>query len=191
MHIISLEVTAAHLRRAAKIVQGVAYTGGLILFVGTRKNQSRFVVRASELAGGYHIFDRWRPGTLTNGDQLLSGCDLKVVSELDEELPEYAHKVEDSPPLKPDLVVCFNPLENSALLQECANLVIPTIGVIDTDADASKVTYPIPANDDSLRSIGLIAGVLGRAGEAGQNERLAQSKAGNLPYDRVHLAQRA
>ncbi|KAM5453494.1 hypothetical protein MaudCBS49596_002697 [Microsporum audouinii] len=189
VHIISLDVTAAHLRRAAKVVQEVARVGGLILFVGTRKGHKRAVVRAAELAQGCHVFDRWVPGSLTNSLQILQKCEVKLVDALDREVdyPGFQKIDPERAPLKPDLVVCFNPLENKPLLQECASMNIPTIGVIDTDADPTRVTYPIPANDDSPRCISVIAGVLGRAGEEGQKKRLEQSAAGDLPYKPIVL----
>jgi small subunit ribosomal protein S2 len=182
VHIISLEVTAAHLRRAAKVVQEVARRGGMILFVGTRDGQDRAVARAAELAKGYHLFERWIPGSITNGQQILGRCKTKVVNELDEEVPGFEEQLYDRPVLRPDLVVCMNPLENYVLLHECALNNIPTIGVIDTNADPTWVTYPIPANDDSLRCIQVIAGVLGRAGEAGQKQRLAAAAQGYITY---------
>jgi small subunit ribosomal protein S2 len=150
LHIISLEVTAAHLRRAAKVVEGVAYHGGIILFVGTRPGQSRCVVKAANLARGYHLFERWIPGSITNGDQILSNCKMRVVDELDNDIdmPSVQEKIADHRSLKPDLVVCLNPLENYICLHECGLQNIPTIGIIDTDADPTWVTYPIPANDD-------------------------------------------
>ncbi|KAJ4348158.1 uncharacterized protein N0V89_009530 [Didymosphaeria variabile] len=182
VHIISLEATAAHLRRAAKVVKEVAKRGGLVLFVGTREGQDRAVARASELAKGYHLFERWIPGSITNGQQILGKCLTKVVNEKDEEIPGFEEQLYDRPVLRPDLVVCLNPLENYVLLHECALNNIPTIGVIDTNADPTWVTYPIPANDDSLRCIQVIAGVLGRAGEAGQKERLTLAENGQVTY---------
>ncbi|KAL5401130.1 hypothetical protein PMIN04_013130 [Paraphaeosphaeria minitans] len=182
VHIISLEATAAHLRRAAKVVHEVSRRGGLVLFVGTRDGQDRAVARASELAKGYHLFERWIPGSITNGQQILSKCRTKVVNAKDEEIPGFEDQLVDRPVLRPDLVVCMNPLENYVLLHECALNNIPTIGVIDTNADPTWVTYPIPANDDSLRCIQVIAGVLGRAGEAGQKQRLALAESGRVTY---------
>jgi small subunit ribosomal protein S2 len=148
VHIISLEVTAAHLRRSAKVVQEVCRRGGMVLFVGTRDGQDRAVARAAELAKGYHLFERWIPGSITNGQQILGRCRTKVVNELDEEVPGFEEQLFDRSVLRPDLVVCLNPLENYVLLHECALNNIPTIGVIDTNADPTWVTYPIPANDD-------------------------------------------
>jgi small subunit ribosomal protein S2 len=148
VHIIALEATAAHLRRAAKVVQEVSKRGGMILFVGTRDGQDRAVVTASQMAKGYHLFERWIPGSITNGQQILGKCRTKVVDEFDEEVTGYDEQLYDRPVLRPDLVVCLNPLENYVLLHECALNNIPTIGVIDTNADPTWVTYPIPANDD-------------------------------------------
>lgn len=148
VHIISLETTAAHLRRAAKVVEGVAYHGGLILFVGTRPGQSSAVVKAAQLAKGCHLFERWIPGSITNGDRILAKCGIKAVDKDDEVLDGFEDKIEKWRSLRPDLVVVMNPLENYILLHECGLNNIPTIGVIDTDADPTWVTYPIPANDD-------------------------------------------
>jgi small subunit ribosomal protein S2 len=189
VHIISLDVTAAYLRRAAKVVEEVAARGGIILFAGTRKDQKRAVVRAAELAKGYHIFERWIPGALTNGEQILGHCETMVVNARDEPLPEFKRDLADRPSVKPDLVVCLNPLENVVLLHECGLNNVPTIGIIDTDADPTRVTYPIPANDDSTRATTLIAGILGRAGEAGQRRRLKAAKSGRTTYQPITAEQ--
>lgn len=148
IHIISLETTAAHLRRAAKVVEGVAYHGGLILFVGTRPGQGPAVVTAAEMAKGCHLFEKWIPGSITNGDQILAKCGIRAIDAEDRNVEGYEEKIAEWKALKPDLVVCLNPLENYILLHECGLNNIPTIGVIDTDADPTWVTYPIPANDD-------------------------------------------
>ncbi|KAK6520416.1 37S ribosomal protein, mitochondrial [Arthrobotrys conoides] len=197
IHLISLDVIAAHLRRAAKVVHGVSKNGGIIIFVGTRDGQERAVVEAAKRAKGYHVTERWVPGTITNKDQLLGDQKLRVLDNLDQEIPlteeqklslkrKLAGKqrdpdrfqVEDTVQLpfgygaiRPDLVVCLNPLENKTMLQECAQYRIPTIGIIDTDVDPTCVTYPIPANDDSLRCVQLIVGILGRAGQEGMLAR--------------------
>lgn len=185
IHIIALDQTAAYLRRAAKVVEELAARGGLILYVGTRPGHKDAVVRAAELTKGYHVFERWIPGALTNGEQILGHCERKVVNAFDEELPSFKRTLVDRRPIRPDLVVCLNPVENVPLLHECALNNIPTIGVIDTDADATSVTYQIPANDDSMRSASLIAGVLGRAGEDGQKRRLAMAQKGLFSYKPV------
>lgn len=187
IHIISLDVTAAHLRRACRVISGVAERAGLILFVGTRPGQDRCVVNAAKLAGGCHLFQRWIPGSITNGNQILGSTRLKVVDELDREMKGYDEELGEHPVLKPDLVVCLNPLENWVMLRECGINHIPTIGIIDTDADPTWVTYPVPANDDSLRCVQLIAGTLGTAAAEGQQRRLELAKKGEITYRPVKL----
>lgn len=182
IHIISLDQTAAHLRRACRVVSGVAERGGLILFVGTRPGQDTCVVKAAQMAGGCHLFERWTPGSITNGHQILGQCKMKVVDELDREIKGFDDELRERQVLKPDLVVCLNPLENWVMLHECGLNTIPTIGVIDTDANPTWVTYPIPANDDSIRCVQVIAGVLGRAGQEGQARRKEMAMKGVVTY---------
>ena len=148
IHVISLEQTAAHLRRAARVVEEVAYLGGLMLFVGNRKGQMEVTARSAELAGACHLFSRWVPGTITNRDQIIGRGGLHVVDEKDRPLSGFEGHLTERRPLMPELVVVLNPLENYTMLQECAQENIPTIGLIDTDADPTQVTYVIPGNDD-------------------------------------------
>ena len=122
-----------------------------------------------------------------------------MVNEFDEEIPGFGNQLVDRAALKPDLVVCLNPLENYVMLHECGLNNIPTIGIIDTDANPTWVTYPIPANDDryfplkslieefcsppsSLRCVQVIAGVLGRAGQEGQAARRAAAARNHITY---------
>ncbi|SMR60238.1 unnamed protein product [Zymoseptoria tritici ST99CH_1E4] len=186
VHIISPDVTASHLRRACKIVSGVTERGGLVLFVGTREGHARAVVKAAGMAKGCHLFTKWIPGSITNGQQILGGCAKKVVNELDQEVEGFEAQLGSKAALKPDLVVCLNPLENYILLHECGLNKIPTIGIIDTDANPTWVTYPIPANDDSLRCVQVVAGVLGRAGQEGQEARARLARRGIVSYSATH-----
>lgn len=148
IHIISLETTAAHLRRAAKVVEEVSYRGGLVLFAGTRKGQMEIVTEAAKEAKACHLFSKWTPGSITNKNLILGSRAVNIVNERDEVLPGFESFRGEVQPLVPDLVVCFNPLENYTLLYECGLAGVPTIGVIDSDADPTWVTYTIPANDD-------------------------------------------
>lgn len=186
IHIIAPDTTASHLRRACKIVSGVTERGGLVLFVGTREGQARAVVKAAQLADGCHLFTKWIPGSITNGQQILGRCAKKVVDEHDQDVGGFEDQLGAKAAIKPDLVVCLNPLENYVLLHECGLNNIPTIGICDTDANPTWVTYPIPANDDSLRAVQVIAGVLGRAGEQGQALRKTAAKDGVITYSPRH-----
>lgn len=185
IHIISLEITLSYLRRAAKVVQEVARRGGIILFVGTRKGHREIVVNSAKVAEpSYHIFSRWIPGSLTNGQQILGDGALRVVNASDNEIDKYRKALSTSShaALRPDLVICLNPLENEVLLHECGLYNVPTIGIVDTDCNSSWVTYPIPANDDSLRSVTLISGVLARSAQRGQRLRMDAAAEGRTTY---------
>jgi len=169
IHIISLEQTAAHLRRAARVVEGVARNGGLVLFVGSRQGHDRCVVGAARMAAGCHLFGKWVPGTITNGTRIVGHGAVVEKDFADRISPDGPLVGQD--PLRPDLVVCLNPLENYTMLHECGLYGIPTIGVIDTDANPTWVTYPIPANDDrfagSLFFSFLLPFPVGRANQGG------------------------
>ena len=189
IHIISLDVTAAHLRRACQVVHGVAEHGGLILYVGTRPGQDLAVVEAAKNTEGCHLFEKWKPGSITNAHQILRNGEAKAVDQYDRLIEGYEDELNELPKLKPDLVVCLNPMENWVLLHECGLHNVPTIGVIDTNADPTWVTYPIPANDDSIRCTNVIAGALGMAGKEGTEARRAKAIQGEITYNPVDLVE--
>jgi small subunit ribosomal protein S2 len=149
--IIDLDQTLPMLRRAVNLVRAVAYADGQIVFIGTRPDLRPVVQKAAERLGarGYHVGDRWLPGTLTNKIQMHS---LNVVK---------------TTKVVPDLVILLNPLANINAIRECAIEHVPTIGIIDSNADPRIVMYPIPANDESTRTAELVAGVLSIAGREG------------------------
>lgn len=170
LHIIDLDQTLIHLRTAAKVVEGVAERGGIILFIGTRENLQRPLEIAAERCGGYYVASRWVPGTITNCTE-ISTWDRQEVDFEDKPTGKVLDADEVRSLVKPDLVVILNPVENRVAVRECIQSRIPTIGVIDTDSESSLVTYPIPANDDSVRCLTLLIGVLSKAGESGKLKR--------------------
>ncbi|KAH9854023.1 ribosomal protein S2, flavodoxin-like domain-containing protein [Lenzites betulinus] len=149
--IIDLDHTLPLLRRAAQVVRGVAARGGSVVFVGTRADLRPAVRLAAERMGkqGYHVGERWLPGTLTNKVHMFG--------------PEVARDEQ----VVPDLVVFLNPIPNIHAIRECALEHVPTIGVVDSNVDPRIVMYPIPANDESTRTAELIAGLLSVAGREG------------------------
>ena len=154
--IIDLDQTLPLLRRAANVTRAIAQRGGSVLFLGTRPDLRPVVEKSASRLGetqGFYVGERWLPGTLTNRMQSF-GPD--VVRNLD---------------IVPDLVVLLNPLANMNAIRECAISHVPTIGIVDTNADPRIVMYPIPANDESTRTAELIAGVLSLAGQEGKVRR--------------------
>jgi len=98
------------------------------------------------------------PGTLTNKVQFFGSQDA-----LEQRMT-------------PDLIIFLNPLSNMNAIAECAIEHVPTIGIVDSNVDPRILMYPIPANDESLRTAELIAGVLSIAGREGAALGAAQRK---------------
>ncbi|AOA64071.1 mitochondrial 37S ribosomal protein MRP4 PAS_c131_0005 [Komagataella phaffii GS115] len=172
LHIIDLEQTLIYLKRASKVVQGVAEKGGLILFLGTRDGQRRSLEEAASRVKGYFVSSRWIPGTLTNCTEISGTWQRHEVDLEDTPTGRNLEGDELSSLVKPDLIVILNPVENRNALKEAMYARVPTIGIVDTDSEPSLVTYPVPGNDDSNRSTDLILGVLSKAGELGRRRRL-------------------
>jgi small subunit ribosomal protein S2 len=149
--IIDMDTTLPLLRRAAALVRAVAKNDGTILFVGTRPDLRGAVRQAASRLGsqGFHVGERWLPGTLTNKVEMFGADAVKRTR------------------IVPDLVVFLNPLANVNAIRECAIEHVPTIGIIDSNVDPRLVMYPIPANDESTRTAELVAGVLSVAGREG------------------------
>ncbi|CUS20615.1 LAQU0S01e10660g1_1 [Lachancea quebecensis] len=175
IHIIDLNKTLSSLKRAAKVVQGVAEKGGTVLFLGTRDGQKRALQEAAKRTNGFYVSTRWIPGTLTNPTEISSVWERHEVDFADTPTNRPLTADEEAAIVKPDLLVILNPTENRNALNEAMQARIPTVGIIDTDSEPSLVTYPIPGNDDSLRSVNLILSVLAKAGEAGLKSRLAKA----------------
>ncbi|KIM28819.1 hypothetical protein M408DRAFT_8598 [Serendipita vermifera MAFF 305830] len=169
--IIDLEQSLPLLRRAANVVRAIAQNNGMILFVGTSPSLRPIVAKAAERLGaenGFHIGERWLPGTLTNRIGLFGSEAAKTKK------------------LKPDCVVFLNPLNNLHAIRECAIEHIPTIGITDSNVDPRIVMYSIPANDESIRTAELVAGVLSLAGQQGLKWRNTQRAPLEDPTDESH-----
>ncbi|CAI4039374.1 hypothetical protein SMKI_08G0370 [Saccharomyces mikatae IFO 1815] len=175
IHIIDLNQTLSHLKRAAKVVEGVSESGGIILFLGTRQGQKRGLEEAAKKTHGYYVSTRWIPGTLTNSTEISGIWEKHEIDSHDNPTQRPLSPNETSKQVKPDLLVVLNPTENRNALLEAIKSRVPTIAIIDTDSEPSLITYPIPGNDDSLRSVNFLLGVLARAGQRGLQNRLARN----------------
>ncbi|CAG8646934.1 4010_t:CDS:2, partial [Ambispora leptoticha] len=168
--IIDLEQTLIYLRRACKVTREISFLGGIILFIGTRPGIfGKVTIEAAKRAEAYQVAKRWIPGTITNSSQVLRKMLLedqeRAASNRDPQQQEVLKA------FKPDLMIILNPIENQIAIAEAHSANIPTIGIVDSDFDPGRVSYPIPANDDSVRSVELIAGVLSVAARDGLNHR--------------------
>ncbi|KAK6907789.1 30S small subunit ribosomal protein S2 [Kwoniella mangroviensis CBS 10435] len=159
LSIIDLDQTLPILRRTAALVRDVVKADGIVLIVGTRDGHKKMIHRAKERLedNGYAVND-WMPGVLTNSETFF-GIEPMLNKSY-----------------KPDLVIFLNPSENTAAIRECTARHIPTVGIVDTDTDPRIVTYPIPANMESMRTAELVVGTLSIAGQEGRRLRLKEAE---------------
>jgi small subunit ribosomal protein S2 len=174
IHIIDLEQSVPMLHQALQAVRDVAANGGRILFVGTKRQAQEKIAAAAQRCGQYYVNHRWLGGMLTNW-KTISGS-IRRLRELDEKLlsAETQHGLTKKELLQltrekdkleralggikemgglPDAIFIIDVTRESIAVQEATNLKIPVIAVVDSNADPSGVTYPIPGNDDALRAI--------------------------------------
>ncbi len=182
VHIINLEETVKHLNTAIEFVKKVVGKNGEILFVGTKKQAKDIVQQEADRCGMYYIVERWLGGTLTNfstikksikrlkalekeGSSIYENLTKKEIQMLNRErlkLSDQHRGIKDMRRL-PDAIVIVDVDRELTALQEAIRLEIPVIAIIDSNCDPRIVNYPIPANDDSIRTIQLIVSALADA----------------------------
>ncbi|KAJ3308167.1 37S ribosomal protein, mitochondrial [Boothiomyces sp. JEL0838] len=188
IHIINLDHTITALRRACGLIFETAAEGGNIVFVGTKPSLHKLTVNAAQQNNAFFII-HWIGGLITNKERILRrsvGYDPDKVSqsllpqstldnlEEDGELEDVKNLLKKQPFVhKPDLIVLLDYANNKWAAHEANLANIPVVAICDTDCDPTGVSYPIPANDDSVAGVGLIAGVLGKACREG-HERWMQ-----------------
>ncbi|SCZ90235.1 BZ3500_MvSof-1268-A1-R1_Chr1-3g01858 [Microbotryum saponariae] len=176
---IDLRQTLPALRRAAQVVRGVVERDGIVVFVGSLKGTEKTLwTNAQRLGPNGYAVTKWLPGTISNAREVFKHSEIPFTVP---PTPSYGggrDKREKAPTkptptsFKPDLMILLSPTLNEHALREATSNEIPTIGIMDTDLDPRLVTYSIPANDDSPRTIELIAGVLGMAGKDGLQRKV-------------------
>jgi len=179
VHIINLEETVKHLNTAIEFVKKIVEKNGEILFVGTKKQAKDIVQQEADRCGMFYIVERWLGGTLTNfstikksikrlkalekeGSSIYENLTKKEIQMLNRErlkLSDQHRGIKDMRRL-PNAVVIVDVDREITALTEAIRLEIPVIAIVDTNCDPRIVNYPIPANDDSIRTIQLIISAL-------------------------------
>lgn len=182
VHIIDLESTIKAVNEAAAYVKKIVSKDGEILFVGTKKQAQDIVQQEADRCSMFYIVERWLGGTLTNfstikksikrlkllekeGSNLYENMTKKETQMLNREKVKLADQhrgIKDMRRL-PDLVVVVDAQYEDTAIKEARRLDIPTIAIVDSNTDPNKVTYAIPANDDSMRTINIIISALADA----------------------------
>ncbi len=183
IYIIDLQKTAKKIEEAYKALKEIAEAGGKVLFVGTKKQAQEAAEESAVRTNMYFITERWLGGTLTNFKTIRSRIKrLEDIEKMEEDgtfelLPkkeviqikkEYEKLNKNLRGIRemkkiPEALVIVDPRKEEIAIKEARILGIPVFGVVDTNCDPDMVDYVIPGNDDAVRSVKLMIGVLANA----------------------------
>jgi small subunit ribosomal protein S2 len=196
IYIIDLLQTETLLERARAFVENLAARGGIVLFVGTKKQAKDTIREVAEEAGMLYVNERWLGGLLTNFNTIRKRInrlhDLTRLSEEGqlsllptkermsmqaelEKLTTNLYGVRNMERL-PDAVFVTDLKVEEIGVREAARLHIPTIGLVDTNCDPELVDYVVPGNDDAIRSNELVIRAIGAAAAQGRGVFLRQEE---------------
>lgn len=213
IHIIDLQKTVVRANKAAEFVKEIAANGGTLIFVGTKKQAIEPIEEAAQKCGQFYVTKRWLGGMLTNFETIKASIDrLKKIEQMKEKgeldfytkkeragiekeyirLSEYLNGIKDMKNSPAAMFVVDLPKEHIAVL-EAKRLGIPVIGIADTNSDPESIDFPIPGNDDAIRSIKLFSNLVADsyiegAKEYEQKIRASTDKASDLAKEKEAAA---
>ena len=191
IYIIDLQKTVKKIDEAYDFMKEVGATGKPVLFVGTKKQAQQAIVDEANRCGMYYVSERWLGGMLTNHKTIATR--IKRLNEINrmaedgtfeklskkevvklrgeaEKLEKYLGGMKDMKGM-PGALFIVDPKKERIAVKEARILGIPIVGIVDTNCDPDDVDYIIPANDDAIRAVKLIAGRMADAViEANQGE---------------------
>jgi len=190
IHIIDLRKTLDRLRLAESVVRKVVLGGEKVLFVCTKPQLRGIVEEEAARCGGFYVTERWLGGMLTNFQTIRQQIRrLKELERGQEEnafefytkkeqlmlererlkLEKYFSGVKDMGRL-PGAMFVVDARREMIAVKEANRLGIPVIAIADTNADPDRIDYPIPGNDDAIRSVGLISKAIADAAQSARRE---------------------
>lgn len=191
LSIIDLQKTGYLLNEALKVVSQIARNNGRILFVATKKQASDVIASTAKRCGQYYVNHRWLGGMLTNWQTVSKS--IKTLREIEEQLSKddvglnkkeklvlerKRQKLESTlGGIKdmggyPDLVFIIDTHRESLAVAEAKKIKVPVMAILDSNCNPDEITYPIPGNDDSIKSIKLYCHLLSEAILAGIRENM-------------------
>jgi small subunit ribosomal protein S2 len=192
IYIIDLQETQRLLIEAYEYVKKVASEGGIILFVGTKKQTQDIIESYAKECGMPYVKNRWLGGTLTNFETITKRT--KRIDEIEnmeksgifERLPkkevlgirkEYEKLLLNIGGIRnmkklPDVLYAIDPNKEMIAIKEARKLGIPIVAITDTNCDPDLIDFIIPGNDDAIRSCSLITGVISEAIKKGKEEKI-------------------
>jgi small subunit ribosomal protein S2 len=183
IHIIDLAKTVEKLEEAYKEIKTIADNGGNFLFVGTKKQASEVSREEAARSNSYYVTERWLGGTLTNFRTIRKRVKrLEEIEEMEkngtfdvlpkkeviglkkeyEKLNRVLGGIREMNKL-PQAIIVVDPKKEINAIHEARKLNIPVFGLVDTNCDPDDVDFAIPANDDAVRSVKVVLGVLNNA----------------------------
>lgn len=188
-HIIDLTKTVAGLEEAMAFLTDTAAAGKQVLLVGTKRQAQDTVKKLAEATGMPYVTERWLGGMLTNWNTI--GGRVKHLQDLENrmasgelankynklEVQRFQEEIDQMNLLyggikemsnRPGAVFVVDIVNEANAVREATKMGIPVVAIVDTNADPSSVRYPIPANDDAIKTIQLIADYVQQAIEAGK-----------------------
>jgi len=188
IHIIDLQQTIAHLNNAYEIVKDTVANGGIVLFVGTKKQAQESLVAEATRCGMPYVNQRWLGGTLTNWRTIRQRIDHMLDMEKRQARGEFARLTKKEALMRereinrlnhrlgglkemrrlPNLLFVVDIRRDAIAVKEANILGIPVIAMVDTNCDPDPIDYVIPSNDDAIRALKLMNNVIATAVLEGQ-----------------------
>ncbi len=197
IHIIDLQKTLRYFRYTYNVVRDAAKEGKTILFVGTKKQAKNAIEEYAQKAGMPYVNSRWLGGTLTNFNTIRKSIrKLEIIEEMEktgqmdlltkkealmlrrrkEKLENFLGGIRDMKKL-PDMLFIIDAVREHIAVKEGNKLGIPIIAPLDTNCDPDLIDYPIPGNDDAIRSIQLFCREIAEAIIEGKELRAQEMEA--------------
>jgi len=192
IHIIDLQQSLAYIDKAYDFVKETVARGGTVLFVGTKKQAQSVIAEQATRVGQPYVNQRWLGGLLTNFQTISKRlARMKELEELDYEVPANSGFTKKELLIKkreldklhkslggirnltktPSAIWVIDAKREHLAINEAKKLGIPVIGILDTNADPDEFQYPIPGNDDAIRSVGLLTRIIADAAAEGLIQR--------------------
>ena len=183
IHIIDLQKTVEKIEEAYAELLKACENGGKVLFVGTNKQAKEASIEEATRCNSFYVTERWLGGTLTNFKtirdrvkrlieiekmeesgkfELLPKKEVAKIQKEYDKLNKLLSGVRDMDKL-PKAIIVVDPRVEVNAIREARKLHIPVFGIVDTNCDPDDVDFPIPANDDAVRSVKVVLGVLANA----------------------------
>ena len=183
IYIIDLQKTMSKIEEAYAEINKIAANGGTFLFVGTKKQAQEAAKENAERTNSYYVTERWLGGTLTNFRTIRSRVKrLEEIEKMEEngtfdvlpkkeviELRKEHDKLDKllcgirAMDKLPQAMIIVDPKKEINAIREARKLNIPIFGIVDTNSDPDDVDFVIPGNDDAVRAVKVVLGVLGNA----------------------------